>query len=134
MGKTDMNNVPAEQRDIFEEYIHYPANEVETPFVDTSKDIEYHPHFKDNAWTFGEAYMIHTTMQTCVEWLKLDKNFTTSSIVKKLVNKGLVGFYCGLMNDGKIARFMYMRGVEQMFLEIPLKIYMRGTMEIRPVM
>ena len=113
------------------------TTEIETPFVDTSKDIVYLPHFKEDAWKTGEAYKIKTTMETCVAWVEWAKNhnsdFANTHTIERLTKDGLVMFFFGFCDYHRSAQFMYIVGVQPVYLTIPIEMYMRGTIEIWPV-
>ena len=132
MGKTDMGRMEEYLRSGYQKPTN-PTTRIETPFVDTSKDVEYLPHFKRDTWMIAESYKIKTTMETCIAWAEYNKNFANTNAIERLTKNGLTMFFCGFCEDYRVAQFMYMVGIEPEYLMLPIKIYMRGTVEIYPV-
>ena len=132
MGRTDMGHMEDYLRTQDRDAVKEPVSNFETPFVDVSRNIGYHPHFNKDAWVIGETYGIKTTMKTCTEWAKHDRTLSTS-VVKKITDKGLHTFFSGLTDMGTVAVFVYMAGAEMISLKIPIDIYTRGTVEIWPL-
>ena len=108
--------------------------EVDAPFVDTSDHVESRKHFRENAWTVGEAYIIKTTIMTIEEWTKSNRRFVARNARGKLIKSGLCAFFIGLSNDDTVASFLYMDKYESKELKIPIEIYLRGTVDIHCVM